>query len=106
MGEITPEIEKMQEAARPHEFLRFKVAEQSFALPLDSIERVVRADARDTHQALVDAIHALPDDPGSESWSVWLNQEPPWKLIAANTYEHYAHHLKACCKIGRYPGEW
>ena len=55
----------------------------------------VRADARDTHQALLNAIHALPDDPGSENWSVWLNQESPWKLIAANTYEHYAHHLKA-----------
>ena len=53
----------------------------------------VREDAKDIHQRLLKAIRALPDDPSPENWSMWLNQEPPWKLIAANTYEHYAHHM-------------
>ena len=55
----------------------------------------VREDAKDIHQKLLKAIRALPDDPDSKDWRVWLNQEPPWKLIAANTYEHYSHHIKA-----------
>lgn len=55
----------------------------------------VRADAQMVHQQLLEAIRALPEDPSPENWRFWLNQEPPWKLIAANTYEHYAHHLTA-----------
>jgi len=53
----------------------------------------VRSDARHTHQRLLAAIDGLPDDASPEAWSLWRNRRPPWKLIAANTYEHYAHHL-------------
>ena len=52
----------------------------------------VRASSAHVFKSLQKEIQALPDDLQSDLWRVWRDGEPPWKLIAANTYEHYQHH--------------
>lgn len=53
----------------------------------------VLADAQETHQALMDVLLHLPEDPKDERYHAWRNGEPPWELIAGDTYEHYEEHI-------------
>ena len=55
----------------------------------------VLADAAEVHEALMDALLRLPEDPDDARYKVWHNGKPPWALIAGNTYAHYEEHLQS-----------
>ncbi len=52
----------------------------------------VQTTSDNVFKQLIDQLLALPDDPHDERWSLWRDGEPPWSLIAGNTYEHYQEH--------------
>jgi hypothetical protein len=54
----------------------------------------VLKDAAETHEALMEALLHLPEDPNDRSYRVWENEEQPWSVIAGNTYEHYEEHIE------------
>jgi hypothetical protein len=47
------------------------------------------------HASLMDALMRLPEDPLDDFYTVWWGGEPPWAIIAGDTYEHYKEHLSA-----------
>ncbi len=59
---------------------------------LRSIHEVL-ADAAAIHEALMDALLHIPEDPNDERYRVWRSGEPPWELIAGDTYAHYEEHI-------------
>lgn len=47
------------------------------------------------HNSLMDALMRLPDDPYDDFYTVWWGGEPPWAILAGDTYAHYEEHLPA-----------
>src|SRR6185436_20487176 len=60
----------------------------------------VYADFLRTHDDfLIPQFRALPDDLADPGWSVWRDRNPPWLLVAGNTYAHFQEHaetIRAC----------
>lgn len=55
----------------------------------------ILARSAEIHASLMEQLVRLPDDPHDEFYTVWWGGEPPWALIAGDTYEHYEEHLPA-----------
>lgn len=51
----------------------------------------VLANFHQVYDQLLEELQQLPEDPNDSLWSVWLNAEPPWELIA-DFAEHYREH--------------
>jgi hypothetical protein len=47
------------------------------------------------HNSLIGALTRLPEDPLDDFYTIWWGGEPPWAIIAGDTYEHYEEHLSA-----------
>jgi hypothetical protein len=45
------------------------------------------------HRDLLDAIQAIPADEDDPWWALWPEPHVPKRLIAYNTWDHYAEHL-------------
>jgi hypothetical protein len=53
----------------------------------------LQAAYRRTHDAVMGAVGALPDNLADARLKVWRNGEIPWNLIEGNTYGHYPEHI-------------
>jgi hypothetical protein len=51
----------------------------------------VMAESHQVYSNLLLELGKLPEDPDDSLWSVWLDEQPPWGLIASY-YEHYQEH--------------
>jgi hypothetical protein len=53
----------------------------------------VFSDFQQVYHELLTALNNLPDEQDALQWTLWRNGEPPWLLIAGNTYDHYKDHF-------------
>jgi hypothetical protein len=69
--------------------------EENYREHVDLDLHTVLGKSAEIHNSLMDALTGLPDDPLDEFYTVWWGGEPPWAILAGDTYEHYEEHLPA-----------
>ncbi|MBX2998372.1 MAG: ClbS/DfsB family four-helix bundle protein [Caldilineaceae bacterium] len=69
--------------------------EENYRAHADLDLHTVLGKSAEIHNSLMDALMRLPEDPLDDFYTVWWGGEPPWAILAGDSYAHYEEHLTA-----------